>query len=168
MSFGKYWNHVCKAKASKEQKWRLRCQDRGSLTNGATKLILSSYFITRLIITLLKTSARRIFGEWNYQATETWGRARRPREKLQVSQKKIPKIPTWWIFPRFATLSTAVTTTGWKFKVVGFGCFVSRRRGVVQFHYSFKRFWKSTGHNKVMLTTLINTFPFQLRAIEFQ
>ena len=120
MSFGKYWNHVCKAKASKEEKWRLRCQDRGSLTNGATKLILSSYFITRLIITLLKTSARRIFGEWNYQATETWGRARRPREKLQVSQKKIPKIPTLWIFPRFATLSTAVTTTGWKFKVVGF------------------------------------------------
>ena len=93
MSFGKYWNHVCKAKASKEQKWRLRCQDRGSLTNGATKLILSSYFITRLIITLLKTSARRIFGEWNYQATETWGRAwrRRPREKLQVSQKKIQR-----------------------------------------------------------------------------
>ena len=120
MSFGKYWNHVCKAKASKEEKWRLRCQDRGSLTNGATKLILSSYFITRLIITLLKTSARRIFGEWNYQATETWGRARRPREKLQVSQKKIPQIPTLWIFPRFATLSTAVTTTGWKFKVVGF------------------------------------------------
>ena len=120
MSFGKYWNHVCKAKASKEEKWRLRCQDRGSLTNGATKLILSSYFITRLIITLLKTSARRIFGEWNYQATETWGRARRPREKLQVSQKKIPKIPTLWIFPHFATLSTAVTTTGWKFKVVGF------------------------------------------------
>ena len=120
MSFGKYWNHVCKAKGSKEEKWRLRCQDRGSLTNGATKLILSSYFITRLIITLLKTSARRIFGEWNYQATETWGRARRPREKLQVSQKKIPKIPTLWIFPRFATLSTAVTTTGWKFKVVGF------------------------------------------------
>ena len=120
MSFGKYWNHVCKAKASKEEKWRLRCQDRGSLTNGATKLILSSYFITRLIITLLKTSARRIFGEWNYQATETWGRARRPREKLQVSQKKIPKIPTWWIFPRFATLSTAVITTGWKFKLVGF------------------------------------------------
>ena len=120
MSFGKYWNHVCKAKASKEVKWRLRCQDRGSLTNGATKLILSSYFITRLIITLLKTSARRIFGEWNYQATETWGRARRPREKLQVSQKKISKILTLWIFPRFATLSTAVTTTGWKFKVVGF------------------------------------------------
>ena len=120
MSFGKYWNHVWKAKASKEEKWRLRCQDRGSLTNGATKLILSSYFITRLIITLLKTSARRIFGEWNYQATETWGRARRPREKLQVSQKKIPKIQTLWIFPRFATLSTAVTTTGWKCKVVGF------------------------------------------------
>ena len=91
MSFGKYWNHVCKAKASKEEKWRLRCQDRGSLTNGATKLILSSYFITRLIITLLKTSARRIFGEWNYQATETWGRAWRPREKLQVSQKKIQR-----------------------------------------------------------------------------
>ena len=124
MSFGKYWNHVCKAKASKEEKWRLRCQDRGSLTNGATKLILSSYFITRLIITLLKTSARRIFGEWNYQATETWGRARRPREKLQVSQKKIPKIQTLWIFPRFATLSTAVTTTGWKCKVVGFLVFI--------------------------------------------
>ena len=109
-----------KLKRAKRKRWRFRCQDRGSMTNGATKLILSSYFITRLMITLMKTSARRIFGEWNYQVTETWGRARRPREKLQVSQKKIPKIPTLWIFPHFATLSTAVTTTGWKFKVVIF------------------------------------------------
>ena len=25
--------------------------------------------------------------EWNYQATETWGKTRQHREKLQVSQK---------------------------------------------------------------------------------
>ena len=93
---------------------------RSSLTNGATKLILSSYFTSSWMINVMKTSAKRIFEEWHYQAKETWGRARRHREKLQVWQKKIPKIPTWWIFTRLATLSTAVTTTGWKFTVVGF------------------------------------------------
>ena len=77
------------------------------MTNGAT-IILSRYFITSWIITLFKMSVRIIFRGWNYQATETWGRARQHREKLQESQKKIPKIPTWWIFTRFATLSTAV------------------------------------------------------------
>ena len=48
---------------------------RGSLTNDAPKLVLSGYFITSWIITLLKASVR------------------------------------------FATLSVAVTTTGWKFLV---------------------------------------------------
>ena len=93
---------------------------RSSLTNGATKLILSSYFTSSWMINVMKMSAKRIFEAWHYQATETWGRARRHREKLQVWQKKIPKIPTWWIFTRLATLSTAVTTTRWKFTVVGF------------------------------------------------
>ena len=93
---------------------------RSSLTNGATKLILSSYFTSSWMINVMKMSAKRIFEEWHYQATETWGRARRHREKLQVWKKKIPKIPTWWIFTRLATLSTAVTTTRWKFTVVGF------------------------------------------------
>ena len=36
---------------------------------------------------------------------------------IESERERIPKIPTWWIFTRFATLSVAVTTTGWKFLV---------------------------------------------------
>ena len=64
---------------------------RSSLTNGATKLILSSYFTSSWMINVMKMSAKRIFEEWHYQATETWGRARRHREKLQVWKKKNSK-----------------------------------------------------------------------------
>ena len=49
ISFAIDWDHVCEAKADKRKRVKVSVS-RGSLINGATKLILSSYFITSYII----------------------------------------------------------------------------------------------------------------------